>query len=816
MQNRSKVLMISLNSLLTKMLLLVIAVAIFALVGSYTFVSIQQSHSLAEKLVDIKQSHQTSTNLLIEQHLQKRILSAEEMVLLSDFEGKTPRQLEQFLSALWPKLQLSYLLSSMSLANKNDIDLIKFGNFPFNHLKQMKSDTRETLRPQSGIVCHILCELAATIPVNVNNEQWTFSILADIAPSIIFLNSVVNSDIGIISPHHTKSNSNMTLGRYAVEVITGTEQNSELFNIVLTTEQFDKLESVGLQVNTDHKNYFVWFQLIEGGAQDIHLIFVREITPLLLEQKHQKAQVVIVFATLTFGILFFLILFTLLPISRVNRLKRAINLIGTNNYDIARERLGQPKKSFLNDELDELEDEFRHAIDLLENYEEELSNSQKKLLRQATIDSTTGLFTRTALIDKLLEMNDNKDIKRVAIFFLDLDGFKPINDNLGHEAGDIMLKKIGYRLKGVRNKNTSVYRIGGDEFVICYCNYDDHDALNRMGIALVDLFAAPFHIYNTSISISTSIGITYQDNSNIDADELLRFADIAMYQAKKGGKNRFEFFDESMRQTAQQRFVIKNDFMTSLGDNQLFVVYQPIVDSATREIVKLEALCRWNHPELGFIPPCVFIDVLEESENMNDLFRWIVRNVFEEIKYLNRIGKSNIGISINLSSSQLVDETALDVLKRMSNTMDVSPSRIELEITETSLITNFDQAKKWVKEATKFGFKIAIDDFGAGYSSLSYLTAFPYNTVKLDRSLLNNIDQDPMQQRIIGSLTQLLHGLSVPIVAEGAETEEQFEELRALGCDYIQGYLISKPISHNDLATFLEGYTKNPLQHITI
>ena len=450
------------------------------------------------------------------------------------------------------------------------------------------------------------------------------------------------------------------------------------------------------------------------------------------------------------------------------------------------------------------EDEFRNAIDMLESYERKLDFSQKRLLRQATIDGITGLFTRNVLVDDLWRIRNTDTSLNVAIFFLDLDGFKPVNDNLGHEAGDIMLKKIGYRLKGVSNKFIKVYRIGGDEFVICYTDYSSEKILFQMAESLVQLFAAPFHVYETNIVISASIGIALQEANAIDAGQLLRYADIAMYQAKEEGKNRYKFFDESMRARAQLKFTIKNDFLASLADGQLFLVYQPIVDSHTRKVTKIEALCRWKHPELGFIPPPTFIDVLEESENMNKLFEWIVSNVIEEATYLTSIGRPDIVISVNLSPSQLVDDTAVELLVNQLETHKINPNRIELEITETTLITNFKQAKAWIEMAASIGFRVAIDDFGAGYSSLSYLASFNYNTVKLDRSLLDKIDVDIRQQRMVGSLTQMIHSFSVPVVAEGAETQEQFEQLRKLGCDFIQGYLISKPIIHEDLVIFLQ------------
>ena len=803
--------MIGLHGLLAKMLVIVMVVAVTSLGASYTFVSIQQKQSFEENISALKATHSSSARRLFEQHLQEQILSAEEIVMLSGLANKTPEQLESFLTEVWPRIQLSLSLSSMSFSN-NDTR-IEFGTFPYQEMNDMQTAASQTLRPQSGIVCHLLCELSSSIPVSIQEEQWALSLLSDIGPSVIFLSSVVASDIGIISPSQPISSKNMTLSRYVVEIITGAERNNELFSKVFTAAELKKLESTGLQIHAGNRDYYVWFETINGVGQNVKLMFIKDISLLLVQQNNQTQQVVVIFVTLTFGILLFLILFSIIPISKINQLKRAIKLIGAKEYNIARFRLGKPSKSMFTDELHELEDEFRHAIDVLKTYEQQLKSSQKRLVRQATIDAITGLYTRNVLVEDLEKMNNNLTIKEVAIFFLDLDGFKPVNDNLGHEAGDIMLKKIGYRLKGVVNKYTKVYRIGGDEFVICFCNYANIDSLNRMADAVVELFAAPFHIYDTSIAISASIGIAKQEAVDIDSDQLLRYADIAMYQAKEEGKNRYKFFDDSMRDSAQRRFAIKNDFASSLADNQLFVVFQPIVSSRSRRITKLEALCRWAHPELGFIPPPIFIDVLEESENMNTLFAWLVDNVIDEILYLDSVGLDNVIVSVNLSTSQLVNDDALTVINEKIAERNVLASRIELEITETSLITNFSQAKLWVEDATNAGFKIAIDDFGAGYSSLSYLTAFPYNTVKLDRSLLNNIDQDHRQQRIVGSLTQMLHGLSVPIVAEGAETEAQFAELKRLGCDYIQGYLISKPIPHNELVVFLQSRAMT-IQHI--
>jgi diguanylate cyclase (GGDEF)-like protein len=781
---------------------LVIFVAIASLTASYGFVTAQQTKRFEENVKAIKQSHLQATLLLFQQQLNEQILTAEKLFTLGSVTNKTAAEAASFFANIWPRIQLSFALNSMSIASSGQT--FEFGEFPKQETDSLRQGVVDSMQPKSAIICHHVCELASSVPIPFGREMWSLTLVADIAPSIEFLYQVVGSNIGVLVPNEEPIADQLNLKRYLTEIMTGLGEIDGLLNAELTLDELIQAETEGIEKSFKGREFFIWFETLSGIGSDMKVIFVRDITSVILEQHQQKEQIIIIFMTVTLGILLTLITFSIIPISQINKLRRAIKLIANNEYNTARFRLGKPRKPKFNDELYDLEDEFRNAIDMLESYEHKLDVSQKRLLRQATIDSTTGLFTRNVLIDDLLRIRNKDNSFNVAIFFLDLDGFKPVNDNLGHEAGDIMLKKIGYRLKGVSNKFIKVYRIGGDEFVICYTDYSNKKALYQMAESIVQLFVAPFHIYETNIAISASIGIALQEAKSIDADQLLRYADIAMYQAKEDGKNRYNFFDESMRAKTQQKFTIRNDFLASLASGQLFLVYQPIVDSHTRKVTKIEALCRWKHPKLGFIPPPIFIDVLEESENMNKLFEWIVGNVVKEATYLASVGLQDVIISVNLSPSQLVDDRAIELLKNQLQAHKISPNRIELEITETTLITNFKQAKAWIEMAANIGFRVAIDDFGAGYSSLSYLASFNYNTVKLDRSLLDKIDVDTRQQRIVGSLTQMIHSLSVPIVAEGAETEEQFEQLRKLGCDFIQGYLISKPIIHEELAIFLQ------------
>lgn len=793
-----------LRGLLLKMLLLVLVVATISLVASYTFVTLQQEAALEKNIEQIRTQHKQASKDIFENLLLNQILPfTEEIIRLGGVDNRSPEEIEAFLRNTWHRVKLTFAFKSMSFAYGTTY--YNFGKFPTKNMLAQQAQVQSTIIPQTSILCHERCELATTVPVIANKQTWSLSVLAEISSSIDLLSSLIGSDIILLLPGQAPNPNDNTFARYVSvsEYMTGAEKLNDLFRSSLTKTQLENIEKGGIFTQSNGQDYFIWIDELTGLGDELQLMYILDVTSLLSQKKSQQQQLFVTYGTLTMGVILFLMLFTFFPISRLSELKKAIKFIGEKNYTAARKRLGEEKQALIGDELDELEYEFRTTINVLENYQKELDNSQKKLLRQATIDATTGLFTRNVLLDDLENMNNLRQVRNVAVFFLDLDGFKPINDNLGHEAGDMMLKKIGYRLKGVVSKFIRVYRIGGDEFVICFTNFDNTSQLTQMADEVIELFSAPFFLYETYIGITASIGIAKQKADHIEPENLLRYADIAMYQAKRDGKNRYCFFDESMRENTKRRFIIKNDFEQSLAEGQLFVVFQPIVEAKTKRIYKLEALCRWDHPTLGFISPELFIDVIEESESMNSLFEMLLRQVIDVLQYFDSHGLGDIRVSLNLSASQLSDDIALEIIDNKLMNTGISPKRIEIEITETSLISNFEAANSWILGAKERGFNIAIDDFGAGYSSLSYLTIFTYDTVKLDRSLLNNIDKDVRQQRIVGSLASMLNGLSVPTVAEGAESEAQFDKLAELGCDYIQGYFISKPLTKDKLIDFI-------------
>jgi diguanylate cyclase (GGDEF)-like protein len=812
--------MIRIKGLLLKTLVTINIVALVSLAASYGFVSTQQDMQLNNQLSELKQTQIHSINLLLEKAIERQISASQELFTLYLLGNASNAQdldnsATQFFKDNWAKLKLGFALDSLVIKENNQ--LYYLGDRIGEDLKFSADESISGNNQVSGITCDASCYLMVSSLYKSKPEKSRgadaidasigLTIASDFSSTLDYISSVLGISAFIVENNIDFPIESKTISALFPNASNESQLLPSIFKESLTAEQISGLTTEGILLSNSERHFFVWQSDIQGLNNFLSLLLVSDVTQLITLKDKQKQYVIISFITLTLGILITIILFSIIPISQINKLRKTIKLIGAKKYDHARLKLGNAKSPKHIDELNDLENEFRNAIDLLENYQSELEYSQQKLVRQATIDTTTGLFTRNVLIEDISRIRQEQNI---AIFFLDLDGFKPVNDNLGHEAGDIILKKIGYRLKGVSNKYIKVYRIGGDEFVIAYTDYSSNSALLKMAKATVELFNAPFSVYDTNINMSASIGIAIQEKGLLKPDQLLRYADIAMYQAKEEGKNRYKFFDASMRAKAKERFSIKHDFLSSLNANQLRMVYQPIVNAHTQEVTKLEALCRWQHPVLGNIPPLTFIDVLEESENMTILFDWIATEVVNELERLDELGYNKLIMSINISSPQLEDDKALELIKNKLDLRNISPDRIELEITETTLITNFSRASEWVQLANQMGFRVAIDDFGAGYSSLSYLSSFGYDTVKLDRSLLDRIDTDKKQQRIISSLTQMIHGLSVPIVAEGAETEQQLNMLAGLGCDYIQGYFISRPVSHHQLIEFFNSYQKQP------
>lgn len=426
-----------------------------------------------------------------------------------------------------------------------------------------------------------------------------------------------------------------------------------------------------------------------------------------------------------------------------------------------------------------------------------------RLRHQALHDALTNLPNRALLFDRIthaLNRSDRSMATVTCVALVDLDDFKAVNDSLGHEKGDELLQGIAARFTSVLRPGDTVARLGGDEFAILLEDTEAElamEVIQRIGASL----ALPLKVGGADLAVSASIGMVCHRGHG-DPVELLRAADIAMYEAKRDGKSRVTMFQEQMLQTASEQLAMRVDLGAALALDQLSLQYQPIVTTADRDIVGVEVLLRWNHPVRGSVSPAEFIPIAEQTGLITGIGEWVLRRACLEAATW-RLNGSAPYISVNASAAQITDRRFVRTVISALQDSGLAANRLLLEITETMLLDNNAQVRSTVDELRALGIRIAIDDFGTGYSSLAYLHQLAIDVVKIDQSFVHDIDVDHDHQALTRTMLALADGLDMTSIAEGVETEEELYELVRLGCQFAQGYLFSRPVSaHQLLAQF--------------
>lgn len=430
--------------------------------------------------------------------------------------------------------------------------------------------------------------------------------------------------------------------------------------------------------------------------------------------------------------------------------------------------------------------------------------AEEKIKFMAFYDSLTKLPNRTLFMRKLDEEIEwaKRNNSNGAVFFIDLDNFKNINDTLGHNYGDKLLVYLSKKLKRLITSEDIICRLGGDEFLLIHACSDCVE-MERYAKKLLDLFDNSFEIDNKEMYVTASIGIAIYPKDGEDSSEILKNADFAMYKAKELGKNRFAFYNESIYMQLERKTNIERILRNSIGNNELMIYYQPQYDANTEEIFGFEALLRLNSIELGFISPAEFIPIAEESRYISEIDLWILKEACLQCKEWMKKGYKFKSISVNVSSVDMQKNNFLENIKKILKETKISPDIIELEITETALMTSIDYNINELNELKKSGIRIALDDFGTGYSSLNYLRSIPINTLKIDKSFIDNITTSKKEESIMNNIIEMAHTMDLKVVAEGVETSNQLKILKEKRCDYIQGYYFSRPLPPEEIEKLL-------------
>jgi len=435
--------------------------------------------------------------------------------------------------------------------------------------------------------------------------------------------------------------------------------------------------------------------------------------------------------------------------------------------------------------------------------------AEQELRYLANYDTLTGLPNRALLSERLGRaiVRARRQETRVAVLFLDLDRFKDINDSLGHAAGDRLLKAAATRLQSTLSAADTVARLGGDEFTVVLEDVESLLAVERMAREILLAFTTPLEVDERhDVNITPSLGISlYPDHALVPTD-LLKFADTAMYQAKAEGRNTYQIYNETMDTEARQRAAIIASLRKALDRGEFRLMYQPRMSLADGGITGVEALLRWRSPDLGDVSPTVFVPLAEESGLILSIGEWVLREACQQLKAWRAQGLVDISIGVNVSVLQLLRGNLADYLQKVLASTGLPADRIELEVTESMVMQNAEQATAVLNELRKIGVSLAIDDFGTGYSSLVYLKRLPIDTLKIDKEFIDDLTRDPDDEAITSTIITMGHSLGLNVIAEGVETELQLNFLRDHGCDEIQGHWLSKPIEAERCLAFIRGW----------
>lgn len=427
--------------------------------------------------------------------------------------------------------------------------------------------------------------------------------------------------------------------------------------------------------------------------------------------------------------------------------------------------------------------------------------SDEKIHQLAYYDSMTGLPNRALLTDRFIiaAANARRKGRMMAVFFIDLDNFKTINDTVGHSFGDELLFRVGEQLKLKMRRSDTIARLGGDEFIILQTNVKDINEVNLLAERMLALFKKPWVLDEREFYVTASIGISVYPNNGLDLQELMKNADAAMYKAKEAGKNNYKIFTQELNSRILERMAIENYLRKATEKNEFVLFYQPQIELSTGRITGMEALIRWLSPNIGWISPDAFIFIAEEIGVINIIGEWVLRSACTQLARWHEEGFDDLKISVNLSARQFQQLNLVELINDIIEETGIEAQWLELEITESIAMQDLEHTISVLQNIKDIGISISLDDFGKGYSSLNYLKVLPINNLKIDKTFVHDLTTNANQAKIARALIALAHNMDLTVTAEGVEAPEQLEFLKKEKCDIVQGFLFSKPMSANEL-----------------
>lgn len=790
----------------TKLLLLVIG-ALLLLSAGFSTVSLSRLNAefktyQAETLIQGHEQFKLHEKTLRDQ-LRVWLESFADVVQLQDKEDFV--DLTDKLSKQFDALQLHHNVEKMWLIDSKKNVLYSSSTTP-TYVLDSVNRTLDIQEPQHLLYCQLYCEQLLTVPLmNKKGDLIVVALSVSLVDMIYAINQSIKSQIAIVSypKHH-----NAKLQEVKFLSASNVELMESLFNEPEKRIKVEDIKKTGVQIDLEANSYLInLMPLATNNQRAFYMALIDDVTPITSEYKQYRYQF-LVSAILIFVTLAGLVYFVSSPLTqRLIVLSNALPLLARKEFDQFR-RIKLKRKSFFSDELDILADASSELSYELEQLNIEVEQKTKELENIAMYDLLTGLPNRNMLNYQLRKSvaNLSQFKQKVAVLFLDLDDFKKVNDSHGHGQGDRLLIEAANRVRlSIRNVDVAC-RFGGDEFVVVLGQIESVEEAIVVAEDILQRFKTPIKIGSSIFYVSTSIGIAFTEDKMIKAEELVSYADIAMYEAKDSGGAQYHVYHAEMYQRVAHRVMLEGEVRQALAKNQFSLSLQPQLVAKTNKIYGFEALLRWKHPTRGMISPDDFIPILENSAHMIELGYWIIRRCFELSVAIKKRGLTGTRIAINLSAGQFVDQNLPQFLQGLLAEFSLSASSFELELTEQTLVKNVDHTIEMMETLKSLGFSFAIDDFGTGYSSLAYLKQMPVDVIKIDKSFIFGMLENHSDYQIIMSTIAMVKNLGLVVVAEGVETSAQLRNLMQNDCDLIQGYYFSKPIPETELLDFIDAH----------
>ncbi|GAA5194045.1 putative bifunctional diguanylate cyclase/phosphodiesterase [Ferrimonas gelatinilytica] len=726
--------------------------------------------------------------------------SQELHLMMGDEQHQLRRSvMEKILSQSWSDFELFWGLNGLRLYDASSQTVLDYGRLPDIDRPWLES-SRLTGEPVSRVRCERVCEIDVAVPVLVDGEISQLVLSMGFEKILAQLVENHRTELAMLSRPGSAPQ-----GPWQRELLSLTNRTFSMPFLTQASQQFsiEDSERSAIQVELAQQQwaFFSW-PIADTGER---LLMFHNIDELVQsEQAFIKDLLgILLMAMLMAGAVGASLFWR--PLGRLRGLGQALPLLAQSRFDELRQRL-QRNRGHLRDELTLLESATLDVASQLERLESDVERYTNELQRMAMMDALTGLPNRAMFHHELSKAlgSIGRTEEQIALLFLDLDEFKRVNDSLGHDVGDQLLKTVASRLqKSVRSMDT-VCRLGGDEFTVIVRGVDSEKNIHRIIHQIFTSLQQPLQLGRHTLIITTSIGVVFCDNPMARPEELLKRADLAMYQAKQAGRSNYRVFNEQMLESASRKLMLEQEIRTALQEKQLFMVLQPVLALAENRVVGFETLVRWRHPSRGVLLPEEFIRDIEGTEQGIAMGYFVIEASLQLLERVSRIlDNDQFYIALNLSPTQYLHLDLIGFLQRQLEQRQINPARVVLELTEEVLIKNLDKAMKIMHQIKAMGLQIAIDDFGTGYSSLSYLKQLPFDILKVDRGFVSELDNSDVDRNIVTSVIDLAHNLRRVVVAEGVESHDQRQFLLKAHCDCVQGDLYSAPMDDGEMLRYL-------------